>query len=70
MPSIYSYKTFKNNPIFFLKDIYSDIKKDINWNKKYKTGHNLIFFGLPKSGSTMIEQIFRDLGYIDFLIHL
>ena len=65
MPSIYSYKTFKNNPFFFLKDIYSDIKKDVNWNKKCKTGHNLICFGLPKSGSTMIEQIYRDLGYID-----
>ena len=65
MPTIYAYRTFKNNPIYFVKDIYSDIKKDVNWNKKCKTGHNIICFGLPKSGSTMIEQIYRDLGYID-----
>ena len=65
MPIIYGYNTLKNNPIYFIQDVYSDIKKDINWNKKYKTGHNIICFGLPKSGSTMIEQIYRDLGYVD-----
>ena len=65
MPFAYGYKTIKNNPIYFLNDTFSDIKKDINWKRKYKKGHNAICFGLPKSGSTMVEQIFRELGYID-----
>lgn len=65
MPFIYGYKTMKNNPYYFVIDTLSDIKKDNDWKKRYNKGDNLICFGLPKSGSTMIEQIFRELGYID-----
>ncbi len=65
MPIIYAYKTLINNPTFFFYDVYNDIRKDIIWKKKYSVGHNIICFSLPKSGSTLVEQIFRNFGYID-----
>ena len=64
-PIIYGAKILMNNPIYFFKDLKDDLIKDITWKKKYIKSQRLICFGLPKSGSTMIEHIYRELGYVD-----
>lgn len=52
-------------PIQFFKLFFEDLKDDIK-NKKISRKYKFIFIiGLPKSGTTMLEQILRSLGYID-----
>lgn len=52
-------------PIQFLKLFYEDLKDDFK-NKKINRKQKFVFvIGLPKSGTTLIEQILRSLGYID-----
>jgi len=52
-------------PIQFLKLFYEDLKDDFK-NKKISREQKFVFvIGLPKSGTTLVEQILRSLGYID-----
>lgn len=51
-------------PIQFIKLLVQDLKIDYINKKEFK--HNFIFVvGLPKSGSTLIENILKTVGYVD-----
>jgi hypothetical protein len=52
-------------PIQFFKLFFEDLKDDMK-NKLTPRKYKFIFvIGLPKSGTTLLEQILRILGYID-----
>lgn len=57
---------FLKFPYQFIKLFIDDLKLD-NFAKKRNFEYNFIFIiGLPKSGTTLIENILRSLGYVDF----
>ena len=56
-------KFFLVSPLYFLKELSIDIRKDFNFKKK---DPQIIWCaGLPKSGSTLIEQILEETNYVD-----
>ena len=57
-------KNFLKFPNQFLKILGQDIKKDffIKNNKKY---NNILVIGHPKSGTTLIEWLLTELGYVN-----
>ena len=54
-PMVYFLKSIFRNPFQLIREILIDLKKDIKTDSKIKKP--IICFGLPKSGSTMIEEI-------------
>jgi hypothetical protein len=52
-------------PIQFLKLFFADFRDDLKNNKIFRKNKFVFIIGLPKSGTTMVEQILRSLGYID-----
>tara|TARA_Y100000816_G_C25993205_1_gene518823 strand:- start:48 stop:920 length:873 start_codon:yes stop_codon:yes gene_type:complete len=57
-------KVFIKFPTQFLKILFSDIKKDffINHKKKY---NKVLIIGVQKSGTTLIEWILSEMGYVN-----
>mgnify|MGYP001200595764 CR=1 FL=1 len=57
-------KVFIKFPTQFLKILFSDIKKDffINNKKKY---NKVLIIGVQKSGTTLIEWILSEMGYVN-----
>lgn len=52
------------DPLNYFPDLIVDIKKDVS-SKNIKEKHNIIWCcGLPKSGSSLIEDIFDKLPYV------
>ncbi|MDA7715352.1 sulfotransferase domain-containing protein [Pelagibacteraceae bacterium] len=60
-------KKFIKFPIQFLKILLSDIKKDFFYNHKKKYNKVLIV-GVQKSGTTLIEWILSEMGYVNQVI--
>ncbi len=57
------FKFFIKSPFHFLREIFVDIQKDLKFKKKFS---QIIWCaGLPKSGSTLIEQILEETNYVD-----
>ncbi len=56
-------KFFLNSPIQFFKELLIDLKKD--FNSKKKRPQIIWCAGIPKSGSTLIEEIFNETDYVD-----
>tara|TARA_X000000950_G_C13868532_1_gene641904 strand:- start:967 stop:1842 length:876 start_codon:yes stop_codon:yes gene_type:complete len=52
-------------PFQFFKLLYNDIRDDLSNLNTYKKKNFILVIGLPKSGTTLIEQILRSLGYLD-----
>ena len=60
----YVLRNLFHNPIDFIKDVSVDINKDKN-SKNYKSECKRIWIcGLPKSGTTLVENILDNLPYI------
>jgi len=49
----------------FCRLLYYDIKDDLSNLNTLKKKNFILVIGLPKSGTTLIEQILRSLGYLD-----
>ena len=61
---IFILKYLLRDPLNFFFDLNKDFKKDKN-SHKHKSTHYLVWCaGLPKSGSTLIEEIFEELPYV------
>lgn len=60
-PCVYGFKLFFTNPTQLLNELLEDLKK----NKNPVNQGIIICFGLPKSGTTMIEEILLINGSID-----
>ncbi|MDB9802750.1 sulfotransferase domain-containing protein [Pelagibacteraceae bacterium] len=60
-------KIFIKFPIQFLQILYRDIKKDFFYNHKKKYNKVLII-GVQKSGTTLIEWILSEMGYVNQVI--
>jgi hypothetical protein len=56
-------KLFISSPVLFLKELHVDIKKDTKFKKK--SSQIIWCAGLPKSGSTLIEQILDETNFVD-----
>ena len=57
-------KFFVKDPLFTIKDFYSDLRKDY-FLKFGPLDHNIVWCaGLPKSGTTLIESILDTLPYV------
>jgi hypothetical protein len=58
------FKVFSKFPIQFLKILFSDIKKDffVKHKKKY---NKVLIIGVQKSGTTLIEWILSEMGYVN-----
>ena len=52
-------------PLQFCRLLYHDIKDDLSNLNTLKKKNFILVIGLPKSGTTLIEQILRSLGYLD-----
>tara|TARA_B100000700_G_scaffold322121_1_gene422907 strand:- start:1965 stop:2873 length:909 start_codon:yes stop_codon:yes gene_type:complete len=63
-PLIYLIKLFFYSPKYFFKKIGSDLKKDINSKKLNKKFHIVWCAGLPKSGTSLIEEILNELPLV------
>ena len=59
-PVLYGIKTFLKSPAVFGKEMLDDLKKDCS----AKQGGLVWVAGLPKSGTTMIEEILDFSGYV------
>jgi hypothetical protein len=60
----YFLKNLILNPIDLCNEISADLKKEIN-SKKYKSKNKFIWIcGLPKSGTTLVEEILDYIAYI------
>ena len=57
-------KKFIKFPYQFILSLKTDIKKDF-FSKKLKPGLNVLVIGLPKSGTTMIEEILSEIGFVN-----
>ena len=57
-------KTFIKFPIQFLKILFDDIKKDFFYDHKKKYNKVLVI-GVQKSGTTLIEWILSEMGYVN-----
>ncbi|MBD1139302.1 sulfotransferase domain-containing protein [Pelagibacterales bacterium SAG-MED46] len=57
-------KKFFKFPSQFMSSLQTDIKKDF-LSKKLKPGLNVLVIGLPKSGTTMIEEILSEIGFVN-----
>ena len=57
-------KKFFKFPSQFVSSLQTDIKKDF-LSKKLKPGLNVLVIGLPKSGTTMIEEILSEIGFVN-----
>jgi len=57
-------KKFFKFPSQFVSSLQTDIKKDF-LIKKLKPGLNVLVIGLPKSGTTMIEEILSEIGFVN-----
>jgi len=57
-------KKFCKFPLQFISSLKNDIKKDY-LSKKLKPGLNVLVLGLPKSGTTMIEEILSEIGFVN-----
>ncbi len=57
-------KLFLKFPVQFFKILFNDIKKDffINHKKKY---NKVLIIGVQKSGTTLIEWILSEMGYVN-----
>lgn len=62
-PMVYFLKSLFRNPFQLIREILIDLKKDIKTDSKIKKP--IICFGLPKSGTTMIEEILSLNGCVD-----
>ena len=58
------FKKFFKFPNQFVSSLRTDIKKDF-FSKKLKPGLNVLVIGLPKSGTTMIEEILSEIGFVN-----
>tara|TARA_B100001248_G_scaffold50550_2_gene32701 strand:- start:12399 stop:13286 length:888 start_codon:yes stop_codon:yes gene_type:complete len=56
-------KRFLKFPIQFSKNLLNDLKKDYFSNSA--KSQRVLVLGLPKSGTTMIERILDELGYVN-----
>ncbi len=56
---------FVKFPVQFCRLLYYDIKDDLSNLDTLKKKNFILVIGLPKSGTTLIEQILRSLGYLD-----
>ena len=61
------FKTFLKFPIQFLNILLNDIKKDFFYSHKKKYNKVLII-GVQKSGTTLIEWILSEIGYVNQVI--
>ena len=60
----YLLKVFLRSPMQLFKEIQTDLKKDLNCHK-FKSKHKkVLIFGLPKSGTTLVEEILEQLPYV------
>lgn len=60
----YFSRVFLRNPLQPFLEYYKDINKDLS-AKSYKSKYHLVWcVGLPKSGSTLIENILDELPYV------
>ena len=57
-------KNFFKFPMQFLSSFKNDFRKDF-MNKKLRPGLNVVVIGLPKSGTTMIEEILSEVGFVN-----
>ena len=57
-------KKFLKFPGQSMSSLQTDIKKDF-LSKKLKPGLNVLVIGLPKSGTTMIEEILSEIGFVN-----
>ncbi len=57
-------KNFFKFPIQFILSLKKDFGKDF-MNKKLRPGLNVVVIGLPKSGTTMIEEILSEVGFVN-----
>lgn len=62
-PTVYFIKSLFRNPFQLINEILIDLKKDIQTDSKIKKP--ILCFGLPKSGTTMIEKILAINGCVD-----
>jgi len=60
-PAVYGFKLLFKDPIQLIKELIEDFKNDINPRHK----GIIICLGLPKSGTTLIEEILLKNGSID-----
>jgi hypothetical protein len=60
----YILKLLLFNPIELFKEIKNDLNKDFK-NYKYKSKNkSVLIFGLPKSGTSLIEEVLEQLPYV------
>ena len=57
-------KSFIKNPKEFFVNFILDFKKDLKAKKNFSSAHLVWCGGLPKSGTTLIEEIFDELPYV------
>ncbi len=58
-------RKFIKYPLQFLNLLFSDLKKDrVNRTEK-KDIQNILIIGLPKSGTTLIEWVLSEIGYVN-----
>ena len=60
----YLLKVFLRNPAQLFKEIKTDLKKDLNYRKFNSKHKKVLIFGLPKSGTTLVEEILEQLPYV------
>lgn len=60
----YLFKNLLFNTNEIIKEFYTDFRKDQNSKNIKKKPYRIWIFGLPKSGTTLVEQIMDQLPYI------
>lgn len=62
-PLIYGLVLLKNNPSDLVREVLADLQNDRDCDKTIK--RPILCMGLPKSGTTLIEEILRLMGAVD-----
>ena len=60
----YLFKNLTFNPHLIIKELFFDLKKDADSKKFNSTSKYIWICGLPKSGTTLIEEILENLPYV------
>ena len=64
MNSSYFIKSIIFQPTTFFSELYEDFKKDMNAKNYHSNYYSIFISGLPKSGTTLVEEILGCLPYV------